>query len=55
MTSGALFVYRAYAHMRPGHYSVEFAVVVLVGALPGLVLYYLLMRGQRVQSTDALP
>ena len=44
-----------YAHLRPRHYSIEFAVVVFLKALPGLVVYYLLMRNEVVHSRDIVP
>ena len=55
MTAGAFLAYQMYDPLRPRHYSIEFAVVVFLGALPGLVVYYLPMRNQFVRSSDIVP
>jgi hypothetical protein len=45
---GSFAVCRAYQTVRPNPFGHEFAVVALVGSVPGIVAYYFLMRHQRV-------
>jgi len=45
---GAFAAFRGYQRVRSRPLSIEFAVVSLVGAIPGFVAYYVLMRDQRV-------
>jgi hypothetical protein len=45
---GAFAAHRFYGRVRPEQFGHEFAVVALVGAIPGIALYYVLMRGQAV-------
>jgi hypothetical protein len=49
---GAFAAIRAYQRLRPEPVGYEFAVVALVGAIPGIVAYYFLMRHQRVGTQD---
>lgn len=48
VTAGAFAAYRTYQRLRPDPFGYEFAIVALMGAVPGLLVYYLLMRQQHV-------
>ena len=48
VAAGAFGAHRLYSRMRPEPFGHEFAVVALLGAIPGVALYFALMRGQTV-------
>jgi hypothetical protein len=52
VAGGAFAAQRLYSRLRPEQFGHEFAVVALVGALPGVALYYLLMRGQTLRRDE---
>jgi hypothetical protein len=47
---GAFVAHRLHAIVRPEPLGPEFAVVGMLGALPGVWVYYLLMRHQVVRT-----
>ena len=52
VTAGACAMYRFYQRLRPEPFGPEFAVVAFLGALPGVFVYYLLMRHQYVAEAE---
>ena len=47
---GSFASHRLHASVRPDPLSLEFAVVAMLGALPGVCVYYLLMHRQVVRT-----
>ena len=50
---GSFLTCRGYGQLRPDPWGLEFAVVAITGAIPGIVVYWLLMKDQVVEEGDA--
>jgi hypothetical protein len=48
-TGSAFMLSRTYSRFRPDPWSHEFAIVALVGAIPGIIACYLLRRNRVVE------